>query len=224
MQNIEALPSDLYELDNYTLSRIQGLPRGYLYNISQNTKFFQLLKSFSQEYLELYKQLDITANSIQNISVENIFLDEWLKTYGLPNPIFTDLVTTQSKVFAIQIMKTLKSLNSVESYEAFFALLGYEVKFYLINENLNYYSGFNYSFPISFSNTISTKDKITYYVYITPQANSILDLENIGSAFQIDFGNSNNNYFILQTILDFIKPDFILFQLIDTETKNLFNL
>jgi hypothetical protein len=217
MQNIESLPSNLYEIDNYTLSRMQGLPKGYLYSISQNTKFFQLLKSFSQQYLELYKQLDVTANSIQSITEQNIFLDDWLTTYGLPNIIFPNLTTTQSKVFAIQVMKTLKILNSVESYEAFFVLLGYEVKFYGF-ENIKDHMLIPYKIPILIGGTLP-KNKIKYWVYVKESGSS---LSNIPAPIPMPIYNQSNNTTKVKKVLDFIKPDFILIQYINEQFKNLF--
>jgi hypothetical protein len=96
-----------------------------------------------------------------------------------------------------------------------------------VNQSLISNSTFNYSFPISFSSTITTKDKLTYWIYTeeTPGSNSDEpEYNNIGDAFGLDFISASSNLQEVKKILDFLKPDYLIFKYITLYTKNLYGL
>lgn len=224
MEKITILDDKFLDANEYTLARCQALPKGYLYKINQDLNIFQLLKSFSVEYQDIYKEITKAINGFYIIDETSIWLDELLSTYGLPNIIFPVLSNAKDKALAINMMRYLKTLNSVESYQEFLLLLGFDVKFYLVNEILKPYIGFNYSFPICFSNSTSGKDKITYFVSVNISEMVVETVQNIGSAFQIQFTMANNTLLEVKKILDFIQPDFIIFQYITNAERQLYNI
>jgi len=224
MQSITILDKQFLDINKYTFTKNQTLPKGYLYQSHEELNIFKILKSFSIEYQDIYAEIEKNINGFYIVDENSIWLDELAVTYGLPNIIFPTLSTNKEKALAINMMRYLKILNSVESYETFLYLLGFNVKFYLKNEVLIKHNTFQYSFPISFSNSITKKDKITYLVYTEPNQGVTTKINNIGSAFPIQFALNNDNAFFVKKILDFIKPDFILFQYITLETKNLYNI
>ena len=224
MQTINILDEKFNDANEYTLARCQTLPKGYLYEINQELNIFKILKSFAVEYQDIYNMIQKNINSFYIVDENSVLLDELLSTYGLPNIIFPVLTTAKEKAFAINIMRYIKTLNSVESYETFFSLLGFVVKFYHINETLQLNTTFDYSFPISFSNSISTKDKLTYFVYIQTETENVDNFYNLGNAFPIEFILANNNFYIIKKILDFIKPDYIIMQYITAKEKTLFGI
>jgi hypothetical protein len=105
-------------------------------------------------------------------------------------------------------------------------LLGTTVRFYSVNNSILENSSFNYSFPITFTSGISSKDKLTYLVWIDDSNDVGVETEfnGIGDAFDLDFVNSQNNFQKTKIILDFLKPDYLIFEYITTYTKNLFGL
>ena len=137
----------------------------------------------------------------------------------------TDINTNEDAVFAISMMKASQHLFSKEDFENFLLLLGYSVTFYKINNEILDNSGFNYGFPISFSYGVNSKDKYTYWVYVEEgQTADSSTFNNLGDAFDIDFVESENNLGKVKIILDYLKPDYLIFQYITTYTKNLYGL
>lgn len=224
MQEITILDKDYLDATQYTLARCQGVPQGYLYNITESLNIFKLLKSFAIEYQDIYKQIEKNINGFYIVDENSIWLDELMTTYGLPNVIFPDITTAKEKALAINIMRYLKTLNSIESYQAFLLLLGYSVKIYSINETLEGNISFNYNLPIFFSNSTSTKDKLTYFVYVETDSQNLEEFYNIGDAFPLDFVLPDNDFYIVKKILDFIKPDYIIFEYITETEKTLFGI
>lgn len=204
----------LKDIDLLTSTFLSSLPKGYLYNES--------LKPFVQGFLfeiqTAAKVIDKGFNDILGTTVDSYFLDEELREYNLPNFIFTDLDTAEKKVFAIQMMKTANTLNSVEDYENFMALLGFNVKFYHNNETIDG-SGFPYTFPASFTYSLGKKDKITWLIYIEDKNLTQGDYNGLGDAFNIDFVESASDLSFPKNILDYLKPYDIIFQYITLEQK-----
>lgn len=224
MEEITILDKKFLDATEYTLARCQSLPKGYLYEIDESLNIFKLLKSFAVEYQDIYKEIEKNINGFYFVDETSVWLDELMATYGLPNTIFPDLSTSKDKALAINVMRYLKTLNSIESYEAFLLLLGYSVKIYPVNETLNSNISFNYSFPISFSNSTSGKDKLTYFVYLETGSENVADFYNIGDAFPLNFVLPDNDFYVVKKILDFIKPDYIIFQYITKTEKTLFGI
>ena len=63
MQEITILDKDYLDATQYTLARCQGVPQGYLYNITESLNIFKLLKSFAIEYQDIYKQIEKNINA-----------------------------------------------------------------------------------------------------------------------------------------------------------------
>lgn len=219
MSNID-LAKKLKDPEELAKVWIRSLPKGYLYN--QNLVPF--LKSFCESYSTFLKDLNTGINDLFDITEDNIFLEEFKAEYGVPNVLFPTINTNEEAALAITAMKVSKNLLSVQDFENFMLLLGYDVEFYQVNNSILELSSFDYGFPVVFTESISTKDKLTYLVHINTENNAEEDFYNIGDAFDIDFVSSGNNVENIKNILDFIKQDYIIFEYITTETKNLYGL
>jgi hypothetical protein len=88
MEKITILDEKFLDANEYTLARCQVLPKGYLYEVNQELNIFKILKSFSVEYQDIYKEITKAINSFYIVDETSIWLDELLSTYGLPNIIF----------------------------------------------------------------------------------------------------------------------------------------
>ena len=219
MRDIDLIKS-LSDSDTFAGVILNSLPKGYLYSSS--------LKPFIVGFIETYKEflsfLNISINDLLSINEQSLYLDEYMVMYGLPNPLFPELLTNKDKVFAISVMIKSKDLVSKLDFENLFALLGYNVKLYSVNNTILDNSGFPYSFPITFSSSVTKKDKFTYLVYVEEAKNELSDFFNIGDAFDLDFVELKNNTLNVKNILDYIKPDYLLFEYINDSTKTAFNL
>lgn len=160
MIKIELLKSNA-DIDNYADFFINALPKGYLYN--SNLKDF--VKGFLGVYQDYYVQFEKAINDLFFLDTTSIYLEEFKVMYGIPNTLFPDVTTANQAVFAISMMKLSKTLISKEDFENFMTLIGIPVTFYRQNSSLIPYIGFNYSFPVAFSNSVATKDKLKYLVY-----------------------------------------------------------
>lgn len=201
-------------------SWLRSLPQGYLYNET----LLPFIKSFCESYSNFLIDLNKGINDLFNVASDNIWLEELKAEYGIPNVLFPSVNTNEEAALAIIAMKISKNLLSKEDFKNFMLLLGYNVEFYHLNNTLIELSGFDYGFPAIFTESISTKDKLTYLVYINIPNNSVEEFYNIGDAFDIDFVNASDNVENIKNILDFIKPDYIIFEYITTEIKNLYGL
>lgn len=209
---------NLKDIDSATSLFISSLPKGYLYN--QSLKPF--IKGFLYEICECAKVIDKALNDKLDLTKDSYFLDEELTKYSLPNEIFTDLNTSDKKIFAISMVKLSYTLNSKEDYENFMALFGYEVKLYHNNVTIDN-SGFDYSFPVFFTESLGKKDKLTWLCYIADEDGQI-DYNGIGDAFNIDFTTSPNDISFPKKVLDYIKPYDIIIEYISLDTKNALGL
>lgn len=221
MEAITILNEKFLDASEYTLARCQVLPKGYLYEINQDLNIFQILKSFGVEYQDIYKEITKAINSFYIVDENSIWLDELLSTYGLPNVIFPVLSNAKDKALAINMMRYLKTLNSVESYQAFFQLLGYNVSFYLFGDFQAYFI-----IPTAIPTGIGgglPKEKLTYLVYV--EENVIQNAtEGIPSSIPTPIYAPSDNLSIVRRILDFVKPDFIIFKYITFEERKSYNL
>ena len=219
MARIELLKTNK-DIDKYADFFVNALPDGYLYNASLKN----FIKGFLGDYQEYYTQFETAINDLFILSPSSIYLDEFKIMYGLPNILFPDIKTADQAVFAISMMKLSRTLISKEDYENFMLLLGLPTTFYSLNNSLLEHEGFDYGFPITFSPSISTKDKLTLLVYVQESGEDLGDFNNIGDAFDLDFVASPNKSQEAKKILDFLKPDYLLFEYIDASTKTLYGL
>lgn len=220
MANLVDIAKTLKSPDEVAKMCLNSLPKGYLYNES----LLPFIKGFVENYSQFLIDLNSAINDLLSVDADNMFLDQYKKQYGLPNPIFPAINTNEEAALAINAMKLSKNLLSKEDFENFMLLLGYDVKFYHLNNSLAELSSFDYGFPAVFAESISSKDKLTYLIYINLNNNISGDFYNIGDAFDLDFVDSADNIENVKNILDFIKPDYIIFEYITLETKNLYGL
>lgn len=198
---------------------INSLPKGQLY--SDSLKPF--VKGFLEVYADFYKNLNIAINDQFELTKDSFYLDEFRIQYGLPNALFPVINNNEELVFAISVVKQSQLLVSKEDFENFLKLFGFNVSFFKQNTELSQQFGFPYSFPITFSPGFGKKDKFKYLVYVE-ETSTPSDFRNIGDAFPIEFYESQDNLSSVRKILDYIKPDYLIFQYIDLETKNLYGL
>ena len=221
METITTLDRVFLDPTQYTLARCQTLPKGYLYEVNQELNLFKILKSFAVEYQDIYIEIEKNINGFYIVDENSPWLDELLTTYGLPNIIFPILSNAKNKAFAINIMRYLKTLNSVQNYQAFFQLLGYNVSFYLFGDFQAYFI-----VPTAIPTGIGgglPKEKLTYLVYV--EENIIQNAtEGIPSSIPTPIYAPSDNLSIVKRILDFIKPDFIIFKYITFEERKSYNL
>ena len=210
------------DIDTFADLFINSLPDGFLYN-GDNTR--NLCKGFLEVYQDFYKTIQQAVNDIFDITETNLYLEEYKVMYGLPNVLFPTINTNEEAVFAISMMKLSQQLLSKEDFESFMLLLGYNVTFYKLNNSTLDNSGFDYGFPISFSYGVSGKDKYTYWIYVQEgESADPTTFNNLGDAFDLDFVESENNRLKVKKILDYLKPDYLIFQYISLYTKNLYGL
>ena len=216
MQEITILDKNYLDATQYTLARCQGVPQGYLYDIKESLDIFKLLKSFAVEYQDIYKQIEKNINGFYIVDENSIWLDELMTTYGLPNVIFPVLSNAKDKALAINMMRYIRALNSVESYQTFLQLLGYNVSFYLFGD-LQAYFIIPTAIPTGIGGGLP-KHKLTYLVYV--QENQNIDgIYDIPTVIPTPIYSVSNNLSVVQKILDFIKPDFIIFKYITFNEK-----
>lgn len=222
MKKIELLKENK-EINSFALSRASLLPEGLIYDLPEDSNLFKVYKSLLSSHRDFYLVLEKVLNDLFEINANNYFLDELLQKYGLPNVIFPEIKSKEEAVFAIQTMKLVPYLLSKEDFENFLSILGFEIKIYNFSV-LKKFLSFNYNFPISFSNSIASKDKTTLIVYVKDGEEDYGDFNNIGDAFPIQFANIQDNLSKVKKILEFIKPLYVKFIFINQATKNLYNI
>lgn len=220
MPNLNIL-KNVRDIDSLTDLAMRSFPQGYLY---ESDELRNLLKGFLVTFLDVYLEIEKNFSDLFYLNTDNYYLEEFKRMYGLPNPIFPDSNTVEEDIFAITMMKLSQTLISVQDWENFMLLLGFNVKFYSLNNTLLESSTFQYTFPFTFSNSITTKDKLTYWIYVEEPEDTVDDFNNIGDAFDLDFVEVNTNLQKVQKILDFLKPDYLIFHYITLYTKNLYGL
>lgn len=222
MEAITTLDRTFLDATEYTLARCQTLPKGYLYEVNQELNIFKILKSLAVEYRDIYIEIEKNINGFYIVDESSPWLDELLSTYGLPNIIFPILSNAKDKALAINMMRYLKALNSVESYQTFFQLLGYNVSFYLFGDFSQYFI-----IPTTIPTGIGgglPKHKLTYLVYVQENQNIDSIYYDIPTVIPTPIYSVSNNLSVVQRILDFIKPDFILLKYITFNEKRNYNL
>jgi hypothetical protein len=222
MKNIELLTTNR-SLEDYVLSRATTLPSGLIYNLHPESNLFKVLKTLFSGHRDIYLILEKVLNGLYTITEDNYYLDELLQKYGLPNILFPTVNSNKEKVFAINTMKLIPFLLTKKDFEDFLLLLGYKIKIYP-STAIKKHKTFNYRFPVTFSNSITKKDKLTFLVYVEENNKSSQEFNNIGDAFNIGFVNIENNLEKVKKILEYIKPCYIKFIYIDATIKNFYNL
>lgn len=203
------------EIANLMLS---AFPNGYLYRNNDGLKI--IINGFAKSYYDVVKDIQQVFDDLFNITKDNQFLDNYLLEYGLPNVVFPDIQNSEQAAFAITAMKTANTLVSEADYVNFLALLGFEVKFYHYQNTLLSHHVFPYVLPIILGG-IPPKNKVTWLVDVvdegSPQA-------NLGISAPIYLFNPTADTDFAKKILAFLKPDYILFKYLDSETKALYGI
>ena len=197
---------------------ISGLPKGYLY--SNNEGINQLLNGFVESYFLIVKDIQKYFNDCFYLNTDNQFLDRFLTEYGLPNVIFSDIQNAEQSVLAITMMRLAKTLKSKEDYINFLALLGINVEFYHYQNTLAEHHYFPYTYPKIYGG-IPPKNKLTWLVYINEESTA---QSNYPTIYPRLYCNSNSNFNFVKNILDYLKPDYIIFKYITSEEKADFDI
>jgi hypothetical protein len=208
----------LKSVEEITELMVSSLPQGYLYKNNEGIR--QILEGFSKTYFEIAQKIQKAFEDLFEINVDNQFLDKFLGEYGLPNVIFPSIENNEQAVFAISMMRASKDLVSLEDFENFLALLGLNVEFFHYQNSLHDHYFFPYTLPMILGG-VAPKNKITWLVYINETFSSEA---NLGVPTPMILYNSSVNSTYVKNILDYLKPDYIIFKYITKETKDLYFL
>lgn len=207
------------DIDKFQNLFISSLPSGYLYNDS--------LKPFIKGFLEIWqdeaKKLDKAYNDLFIVNEANMFLDEYLSQYNLPNEFFDDVSSTEKKVFAITMMRLANTLESKEDYTNFMLLLGYQVQFYHYQNTVAKHHLIGGLLPMILGG-LPEKKKLTWLVFIQDDSPTPSGTGNIGSPLPMVLGGISDRQEYAKKILDYIKPYDIIFKYISLEEKINFGL
>lgn len=197
---------------------LSGLPKGYLYKDNEGVN--QLLGGFVESYFLIVKDIQKYFNDYFYLNVNNQFLDRFLSEYGLPNVIFPNIENAEQAVLAITMMKLANTLKSKEDYKTFLFLLGLDVEFYHYQNTLVDHHYFPYTLPMILGG-IPPKNKLTWLVYINENSTS---QANLGLPTPMILRNPTANTLYAKNILDYLKPDYIIFKYITSEEKADFDI
>jgi len=201
------LLDNVENLDKFSKACFLSFPKGGIYNVVNGEKgennytyFFQLFRGLLASKFSIFATLNEVINQCYEITVDNLYLDEYKNKYGLPNPIFqpSDLQTKESIVFAINAMKFANQLLDIKSFRSFFAFLNINVKFYKHTD----------MFP-----TTVPKEKLLYYVYVADD-NDTTEFYNLGSAFPLQFGVIGDKTNKVKQTLEYLAPVDAIFSII----------
>lgn len=195
---------------------LRCLPQGYLYTET----LIPFIKAFCESYSNFLTDLNKGINDLFTVDKDNIWLEELKAEYGLPNVLFPSINTKEEAAAAVTAMKASRNLVTKEDFQNFMLLLGHDVKFYHYQNNLLSHTKFNYQLPAILGSKIG-KNKLKYLVYFSEESNSSA---NLNKPLPAILRNANSGLNNVKNILDFIKPDYIIFEYITTEIKTQFNL
>lgn len=198
-------------------SWLRSLPQGYLYNET----LIPFIKSFCESYSNFLKDLNKGINDLFNVTADNTWLEELKAEYGVPNVLFPTINTNDEAALAITAMKISRNLLSKEDFKNFMLLLGYDVEFYHYQNNLLENTKFKYKFPMILGANIR-KNKFKYLVYFNEQEQG--QGANLNTPLPMILRSSNSRINNVKNILDFIKPDYIIFEYITTQIKTQYGL
>jgi len=197
---------------------LSAFPNGYLYRNNAGLK--KIINGFAKSYYEVVKDIQKVFDDLFNINANNQFLDNYLSEYGLPNVIFPDIQNSEQAAFAITAMRVANTLVSENDYINFLALLGLEVKFYHYQNTLLPHHGFPYTLPMILGG-VPPKNKLTWLIDVVDESNS---QANLGVPAPIYLFNSTADTNFAKKILAYLKPDYIIFKYLDSETKALYGI
>ena len=206
----------LKSVDQITELMLSAFPPGYLYRNNKGLR--EIVSGFAVELLEASKKIQKVSDDYFYITETNGFLDRWLAEYGLPNVIFPDVSTPQKAVFAITMMKVARNLVSKEDYENFMKLIGFDVKFYHYQNTMSKHHLFPYTLPMILGG-VPPKNKITWLIYIVNNSQSEA---NLGLPTPMILRNPSSDINFAKKILDYLKPDYIIFKYITKDFKDLY--
>ena len=158
-------------------------------------------------------------------------LDEFKLSYEIPyfiskpneyvfNSGFSDIQNAEQSVLAITMMRLAKTLKSKKDYINFLALLGIDVEFYHYQNTLAEHHYFPYTYPKIYGG-IPPKNKLTWLVYINEESTA---QSNYPTIYPRLYYNSNSNFNFVKNILDYLKPDYIIFKYISSKQKADFDI
>lgn len=197
---------------------ITSLPNGFLYN--ENEGINKILQGFATGFFDEAKKIQKHFDDLFTITAQNQYLERFLGEYGLPNVIFPDIANNTQAAFAISAMKQVEYLETKEDYENFLLLLGVRVNFYHYQNTMLDHHKFPYTLPMILGG-VPPKNKITWLVEIIESVSSDY---NLNKPTPMILYNPSADTLFAKKVLDYLKPDYILFQYIDSETKSLYGI
>lgn len=197
---------------------ISALPGGYLYR--NNDGVNQILDGFTNYLYDISEEIRQVVEDFYYIDNDNQFLDRFLAQYSLPNVIFPNIENADQAVLAIAGMKVARDLVSKEDYENFLLTLGVNIRLYHYQNELLEHCLYPYVYPKIYGG-VAPKKKITWLVYIVENSDS---QANYGVPYPRYYYNSSAGLLYAKNVLDYLKPDYIIFQYINAEIKALYGI
>lgn len=197
---------------------ISALPGGYLYK--NNEGINQILDGFVEYFYDISKDIRKVVDDLYTINEQSQFLDKYLSQYGLPNVIFPNITNNAQAVLAISGMKVARNLVSKEDYENFLLTLGVEICLYHYQNELIEHTYYPYVYPKIYGG-VGPKKKLTWLVDIVENSNS---QANYGVPYPRYYYNPSAGSLYAKNVLDYLKPDYILFQYLNAELKALYGI
>ena len=197
---------------------LSTFPSGYLY--SNNEGLRQIIEGIAQTYCQISKDVQKVFDDLFFINKDNQFLQEFLAEYGLPNIIFPNINNAEQAAFAISMTKQSRLLVSKEDFENFLLLLGYNVKFYHYQNTLIDHYIYPYTYPKIYGGIVP-KNKITWLIDIVEGSQS---QANYGLPHPIYYFNPLQDTNFVKKVLDYFKPDYIIFKYLNQKTKDFYGI
>lgn len=197
---------------------LSAFPNGYLYRNNDGLK--KIINGFAKSYYDVVKDIQIVFDDYFNITKDSQFLDNFLAEYGLPNIVFPDIENAEQAAFAISSMKMANTLVSENDYVNFLALIGLEVKFYHYQNTLLPHHSFPYTLPMILGG-VPPKNKVTWLIDLVAESDS---QANLGVPAPIYLFNPSQDTAFAKKILAYLKPDYIIFKYLDSETKTFYGI
>lgn len=195
-----------------------SLPGGYLYQ--DNEGINKLINGLSSSYFDIAKKIQKVFDDLFTINENNQFLERFLGEYGLPNVIFPEIENNIQAAFAISAMKEVEMLVTQEDFKNFLALLGVTVNFYHYQNTMLNHHKFPYTLPMILGG-VPPKNKITWLVEILEESSINY---NLNKPTPMILYNPTADTLFAKKVLDYLKPDYILFKYINAETKTLYGI
>lgn len=195
-----------------------SLPNGYLY--SDNDGINKIINGLAVSYYNNIKKIQKHFDDLFTINKDNQYLERFLGEYGLPNVIFPDIENNEQAAFAISAMRQVQYLETKQDYQDFLLLLGVKVNFYHYQNEMLDHHKFPYTLPMILGG-VKPKNKITWLVEIIEE--SAINY-NLNKPTPMILYNPQADTLFAKKVLEYLKPDYIIFKYIDAETKSLYGI